>query len=68
MDRAWTLSCVATIHMLSVAKAAPSQMAYTLNRSEREIDRALWALMGRSIPDAQAALNKPIVLPLRAVG
>ncbi|MBP6876587.1 MAG: hypothetical protein KBC34_01075 [Phenylobacterium sp.] len=66
MDRAWTLSCIATVHMLNVGGAAPSQIAFTLNRSEREIDRALWALVGRSIPDAQAALNMPIVLTLRA--
>lgn len=66
MNRAWTLSCVATVHMLSTAKASLCQMAYTLGRSESEVDRALWALTGRTIPDALTVLNRPVLL--RAVG
>lgn len=59
MPRPWTLSCVACLHVMSVAKASLEQMAFTLARTEGEIDLALWALAGRTIPSAVSVLNRP---------
>lgn len=67
MSRPWTLSCVACLHVMSVAKASLEQMAFTLARTESEIDLALWALAGRSIPAALAALNRPAAVAQGAV-
>lgn len=62
MSRAVTQSCVATVHMLKTAGCGLSEIAFTLGRSEAEIDRVSWALVGRSIPDATKAINAPRVI------
>lgn len=55
--RAWTIGCVAALHMLSRSGQSLAQIAHTLGRTSAECDRALWTLVGRSIPDAVSVLN-----------
>lgn len=59
MSRPFTQSCIAAIHLMQTAHCTQTEMAFTLGRSVGEIDRAVWALLGSSIPDAVAALNRP---------
>lgn len=59
MARPWTQPCVAALYLLRSAGCARCEMAYALGRSETDIDRAVWSLLGRTIPDAVAALNRP---------
>lgn len=59
MTRPWTQTCVAALYMMQQAHADLAQMAFTLGRPRGEVDVALNALLGRSIPAAVAALNTP---------
>lgn len=68
MDRAWTLTCLATVQMLIAARAPLRSVAFALARSEHEINRATTALEGRTIEGARAHLNRPVPLHNRVQG
>ena len=59
MTRPFTQQCLAAIHLFQAARCTQAEMAFTLGRSPAEIDRAVWAMLGTSIPDAVIALNRP---------
>lgn len=66
MSRPFTIDCVSKIHLLSVAGLDPVAMAFRLGRTKAEVDRALWALVGRDIPEAVSALNTPRLMTEQA--
>lgn len=62
MSRAVTLSCIAAVHMMKAAGCRLSEIAFTLGRTEGEVDRMTWSLVGRSIPDALQAISRPRIV------
>lgn len=57
MSRPWTLWQLACVAVLSGAGAALCDIAETVARPAREIDIALWALIGREPGQALIRLN-----------
>lgn len=57
--RPFSEACLATIHLMKAAHVGLDRMAYVTGRSPQDCDRASWAMVGRSIPAAVAALNRP---------
>lgn len=62
MSRPFTQPCLAAIHMMKLAGCDLDTMAFVLGRTRSEVDQASWALVGTSIPDAVASLNRPRVV------
>lgn len=57
MSRAWNLEGLAAARVLVGANAPLSHVACALERTSREIDTAMWALLGRTPDQALAILN-----------
>jgi L-alanine-DL-glutamate epimerase-like enolase superfamily enzyme len=55
--RPWTTEGLAALYTLAASNADLPAIGQALGRTRAEVDLALWALVGRSVPDAVARLN-----------
>lgn len=63
MTRAWTLDGLAMVWAAAKGGADLRQIADLVGRQAREIDQALWNLLGRSPQQALAVLNAKATEP-----
>lgn len=62
MTRPFSERCLACLVMMQMTGCSIEEIAFTLGRTRVEIDLAAWTVVGRSIPEAVAAINRPRLL------
>lgn len=55
--RVWTLECLMAARMLIAAGAPLGHVAFALDRTSGDVDRALWTLVGRTPGQALQVLG-----------
>lgn len=63
MTRRWTADGLACVYMLSRAGRDLGAISEATGRTRGEVDRALWALLNRTLDAALAVLNGAADLP-----